>query len=237
MKLKRICGFFLFLTVAANVYAFASSVEVKTKESKYTTKYFKAKIKTPVIIGMTNKKFEKEINSKINTQIETYKNEILSLSKKYYEEAQKENFKMKPYIISTNYDVKKLDDSILSILIHFYEYTGGAHGNYFYTAYNIDLQKGLELSLSSLFKEGFDYNNIIKQKVLADMDLDPQSYFKNAKSSIGNLSSTSRFYLEKNSLVIYYDLYEIAPFSTDIPLFKIPLKSFSDNYLYSKKTD
>ncbi len=222
----------IFMFSLCNIVFAISPITIKTKEVKYKTDYFKSNLKIPVITGLNYKSLQDNINKKFDTQANVLKDDIETLSKRYYDESKKEGFTINPYIVSTDYEIKLNNEYMLSILMGFYEYTGGAHGNYYYNSTTVNLSKNTEVTLSSLFKENFDYNDIIIKKIHKDIDLDPESYFKNAKSLISNISNDTKFYLEKDNLVVYYDLYEIAPYSTGIPEFKIPLKSFGTGYVY-----
>jgi len=210
-----------------------SPITIKTKEVKYKTNYFKSNLKIPVITGLSNNSLQNTINKKFDTQSKVLKDDIETLAKRYYDEAKKEGFTITPYIVSTDYEIKLNNEHMISILMAFYEYTGGAHGNYYYNSTTVDLSEDKEVILSSLFKDNFDYKDIIIKKIHNDIELDPESYFKNAKSLINKISNDTKFYLEEDNLVVYYDLYEISPYSTGIPEFKIPLKSFSTGYIYN----
>ncbi|WBW97634.1 DUF3298 and DUF4163 domain-containing protein [Oceanirhabdus sp. W0125-5] len=234
MNLKKTLIFlsFLIFTLCNIVFAI-SPITIKTKEVKYKTNYFKSNLKIPVVTGLTDQSLQDTINKKFDIQAKVLKDDIETLAKRYYDEAKKEGLTITPYIVSTDYEIKLNNESMLCILMGFYEYTGGAHGNYYYNSTTVDLSKDKDVTLSSLFKENFDYKDIVIKKIHKDIELDPESYFKNAKSLINNICDDTKFYIEKDNLVVYYDLYEIAPYSTGIPEFKIPLKSFSTGYVYN----
>ena len=69
------------------------------------------------------------------------------------------------FVANVDFDVKKNSDNILSILIKYYKYAGGAHGYYENVAYNIDIRNGNFLTIDNLFKEGSDYKNIINEEI------------------------------------------------------------------------
>jgi len=118
--------------------------------------------------------------------------------------------------------VKKNTGNAISILIKYYKYSGGAHGYYEYVPYNIDLRDGNNLTLKEIFKKDVDYKEIIDKEIQnqikelgkKEKDLDKIYDFYGIKEN-------QKFYLEDGKIVIYFDLYDIAPYAAGIPEFPI----------------
>ncbi|MCU9816641.1 DUF3298 and DUF4163 domain-containing protein [Paraclostridium sp. AKS73] len=120
-----------------------------------------------------------------------------------------------PYIYNVDFDVKKNSDSMLSIVVTIYQYSGGAHGYYENGSYNIFIENGQNLNLKDLFKENSDYKNVINGLIRDEIKENKQEY------SFKSISENQKFYIQDDNLVIYFDLYEIAPFAGGIPEFRI----------------
>ena len=91
------------------------------------------------------------------------------------------------FVISSDYEIKKSNNKVLSMLIKYYKYSGGAHGTYEYIPYNVDLTSGGIFTLKDLFNENSNYKVVI----------------------------------ENDAIVIFFDLYDIAPYVAGIPEFPI----------------
>ena len=126
------------------------------------------------------------------------------------------------FVANVDFDVKKNSDNILSILIKYYKYAGGAHGYYENVAYNIDIRNGNFLTLDNLFKEGSDYKNIINEEIRRQIEelikLDEQN---KGVYEFKSIEDKQKFYIQDDNIVVYFDLYDIAPYAAGIPEFMI----------------
>ena len=114
----------------------------------------------------------------------------------------------------------------LSLYFDRYEYTGGAHGNTLRHSDSWKMQNGDRISLSQLFPESFDYKSyLIKtiQKQIADQIASGDNpYFENYEENVANSFDQNNFYLTPKGLVIYFQLYEIAPYAAGFREFTFP---------------
>lgn len=133
------------------------------------------------------------------------------------------------YSLKTSYLVTYNTNKILSVPFVISTYTGGAHNTIEEVAYNIDLATGDEISLESLFKPDFNYTNVINNEISGQIQANQSKYFPGAFNGI---KADQGYYLKGNDLVIFFQPYEIAPFSSGIPEFKIPITIFNNNLNY-----
>ena len=146
-------------------------------------------------------------------------NESQQQAKDYYENIEEVENK---FVANVDYDIKKNSDNILSIMIIYYKFAGGAHGDYEHVVYNIDMKNGKFISLSDLFKEKIDYKTVINEEIRKQIE----DLIKTDKQNKGiyefeGISDKQKFYIQDDNLVIYFDLYEIAPYAAGIPEFII----------------
>ena len=84
------------------------------------------------------------------------------------------------------------------------------------------------IKLQDLFKEGYDYKNIINKNIISQIEQlvidDPQNKGIYEFSSI---KENQKFYIQDDNIVIYFDLYDIAPYAAGIPKFKINIKNIN----------
>lgn len=106
---------------------------------------------------------------------------------------------------------------LLVYRVDYSEYTGGAHGMYSSTFYNIDLTTLRPLHLDDLF-EGEDYKesltDLLWNQLMADNKVTTHQALEDmGYTSTGDLEPTDNFYLSKEGITFYYNVYEITPYA------------------------
>ncbi|HSQ88932.1 DUF3298 domain-containing protein [Romboutsia sp.] len=187
-------------------------------------KYINSVINIPIIIT-SNKKIEKCINDKIRNDIMDFYNNSQEEAKNYLSKFPDVENK---FVANVDFEVKKNSDNILSINVRYYKYSGGAHGYYEDISYNIDMRNGKVLMLSDLFKENSDYKKVIDDEIRRQIE----KIVKNDKEYEGvyqfnGIKLNNKFYIQDDNLVIYFDLYEIAPYAAGQPEFSINISTIS----------
>ncbi len=181
-------------------------------------------ITIPVIQGLADKKIEEEINQTIKENILNFKYRIQTELEEYLQLAKKEGWKIRKYMAIAYYIVHYQTNDLLSLSVFYYCYTGGAHGCTVQEAYNLNLANGERITLPDILKEKKDYVKIINQEIKRQIKLNPEAYFNDAISH--SISEEQPFYIIEDGIVIYFGLYEIAPYSSGIRYFKIPFSLF-----------
>lgn len=107
-----------------------------------------------------------------------------------------------------------------------YEFTGGAHGNTIRTSQNWNLQEGSFIPLSSFYPNNPYYLiNILKNinsQIKSQIEAGNDYYFDNYCELVLETFNIESFYVTPSNIVIYFQQYDIAPYSTGIPVFYIP---------------
>lgn len=186
--------------------------------------YINSVINIPIIIT-SNKDIEKSINDKVRNDIMKFYNDSQTEANNYYKDFPD---KQNKFVANVDFEVKKNSDNILSIVVQYYKYSGGAHGYYENIAYNIDMRTGVNLELSDLFKEESDYKGVIDKEIRRQIE----EIVKKNKEYTGiyqftGIKDKHKFYIQDNNVVIYFDLYEIAPYPAGIPEFPININTIS----------
>jgi len=197
---------------------------IDTQTITKNNKYINSVINIPIIM-IDNKYIEKAINDEIRNDIMKFYNESQSQAKDYQKDLPDEQNK---FVANSDFEIKKNSDNILSLVVEYYKYSGGAHGYYEDVAYNIDIRTGKNIKLQDLFKDGYDYKNIINKNIISQIEQlvidDPQNKGIYEFSSI---KENQKFYIQDDNIVIYFDLYDIAPYAAGIPKFKINIKNIN----------
>ena len=131
--------------------------------------------------------------------------------------------------------VTRLDDNMLSILYSDVNYTGGAHGSYGSFGYTFDMSTGELLSLEKLSSDPAGLSEYLVQTMLEMAEADPESFpvedsFLPAggrEEAFRNLLREGAWYFDREGLVIFSTLYELAPYAAGITEFPIPYEKLA----------
>lgn len=213
-------------------------VQITCEEKKYSGDNLEVNLKIPVITGMTDTGVQSALNALFGKSVSDEEKAITEQVEEYLEEATKSDFPLRTFQLYSDYKVTYNRNGLLSVTCEIYEYTGGAHGMTFRNSYNIDLDTGRELALKDLFKEGAGYKDIINREIERQIAADPDKYFMDVEWGFKTISDNQAFYIvdaegsvssvDYQDLVVYFGLYEIAPYASGIPEFKIPFTLIKD---------
>lgn len=128
-----------------------------------------------------------------------------------------------PYEAEMSYEVKENDFGITSIVVKRYTYTGGAHGNTTLETYNL-LDKDLKLiNFESFFNDNaqsyFEMkinDAIANREKVKNINGDEVIFFEEPEINIKN----AVMYFEGDSVKFVFPLYDLAPYSSGMPVFK-----------------
>jgi len=179
----------------------------------------------PQIVGL-------EINS-VEAKVNLFLEDEFKQSIAWFDEVQSDTsiFEDFPYemqyTFETGFQVEYNSKKILSIVMTHYQFTGGAHGNYFALGYNIEMKNGSVLTLKDIIKEdsfdllAYECEQAILEKYEANSLIEAGLF----EDEITILDDQD-FYILPGMLVLQFDPYEIGPWSmgevtTEIPFEKI----------------
>jgi hypothetical protein len=217
------------LVIAVPVQAFANKKacpEVTSLTDQGSNKYMSWNLETPQIHGLKSPKVEKSINKELAGTVKDFKKDILAQAKKAYKESKKPDYPFQPFEAQTVYKVHLLNKKMVSLTIDMYSYTGGAHGNTVRVAFNYNLKTGKQLGYQDIFKKCADYKDVIVQHITKEIEENPDNYFENAVETVKGFTDEQPFYITDKGIVVYYGLYEIAPYAAGIQEFFIPFSAF-----------
>ncbi len=250
MKRKSIIifGLIIMLTLSSLTFAYADNnyrqknmVETKlkgkirdkvqTNEIKITKEvikdekdYITVNLEIPVISGLNNKEFQRELNAAIKSKIIEEVNEFEEEAKKIIEEDKKQGKIPKEMEYELKYEEKN-SMGVLTIILETYSYLGGANGtnkNYYFNAL---INENSLIQLSQLFRPGSNYkekiNKEIKRQITERMK-NGDAFFE-GKDGFETIADNHDFYIEDNNLVLAFTQYSIAPRNMGIVEFSIPM--------------
>ena len=229
MKVKMFSMFLPLVMFANSLFNINSNVDIIEKKLEEDTRFIKVEILYPNIEG-NNKKIQKNIdklNNKIKSDIDTWIKDLKDLSVKSEHESDLYNVPFRQFQIFSTYKVALNKENILSIPVEQYQDTGGAHGLTTKISYNFDLNTGTTLKLKDLFKNNYNYKEAINNEIKKQISEKSALYFDDGKSFKG-IKENQDFYITEDGIVVYFQLYEIAPYSSGIREFKIPFSLVKD---------
>jgi len=226
-----IANAFIYTTILAQAQEtkpIAQEIIITDLAIKEDQEALKVDMVFPLVQGMKDRQVEEKINQIIQEDILNFKNRLQSESEKYLQSARSEGWEVRKYIATAYYIVHYQKDDLLSLSIFYYCYTLGAHGCTLQRAFNFNLENGKEILLSDILKEKKDDIDIINQEIKRQINLHPQEYFSD-QLEFQSINQEQPFYLIEDGIVIYFGLYEIAPYSSGIRYFKIPYSLFGNS--------
>ena len=202
-----------------------------TYQEKVILKY---KIQYPKIIDIPPSKslHFNEYNEKRALELKKYaETELFQNAIQQYKYNTAHGYPIMVYEIFSNYTITYQDNNIISLYIDDYTFTGGAHGNTIRSSQNWNMQVDRQFILKSLYPNNpyfllsilREINNQIEHQMSGGNPI----YFEDYCKLVLDNFNPEHFYLVQSQntydLVIYFQQYDIAPYSTGIPTFQIKI--------------
>ncbi|WP_455585232.1 DUF3298 domain-containing protein [Bacteroides sp.] len=123
--------------------------------------------------------------------------------------------------------VQLYEKNLLVYRIDYNEYTGGAHGIYMTTYLNMDLGLMRPLRLDDIFVGEYQeaLTDLIWNQLMADNDAKTRAELEDmGYGSTGEIAPTENFYLNKEGITFYYNVYDITPYAMGPVVVSIPFQ-------------
>lgn len=136
-----------------------------------------------------------------------------------------------PWTREVNSQVLANSPLLMTLLTEINEYAGGAHGQHHTFYANFDLKKKKIIHWTDILKKN-TFNELekiaekhfrIQHNLTEDVPLDKEFFFDDGIFTLNN-----NFGLTKHSLIIYYNEYEIKPYSEGPTVLKIPYEDLKN---------
>lgn len=218
------------------VMAIPTEIEVSTEAMKTTKDFISIDIKYPELSGLKDKRIQKNINKYFKSQSNDQKKQIIKEAKIANKELVGTENHIIPYQLIKNFKVKDSLPEYLVIGLFDYVYAGGVHGLGTQDYVTIDLKSNNILTLADLFDEEADYKQQLSQHIQKQVKARNKAgimFFAESSHEI-IIKDDQPFYVNSNGdLVLTFNVYEIAPYSSGIIEFTIPkedLQGYRINY-------
>lgn len=166
-----------------------------------------------------------QLAAELRSYQEHCRTEMYKIAVQDYREAMQNGFPAHEYEADRVFTVTANESCVLSLYTDTYEYTGGAHGNTVRTSQSRLFPGGRRITLNSLFPGNVHYRAALLARINAMIAQNPEPYFEEYKKFTAESFNPESFYLTPDSLAIYYQQYDIAPYSSGIPVFEFTYES------------
>ncbi len=143
-----------------------------------------------------------------------------------YEYSVTNGFPIHQYEVNVEYKVTYNENCILSLYFDRYEFTGGAHGTTKRNSDTWDLRKGIWMELTDFLPDNKNAAKYIQAEIIGQIEEEIKKgnniFFEDYADLVKENFNSRNFYLAKEGIAVYFQLYEIAPYVSGIQTFIIP---------------
>lgn len=131
-----------------------------------------------------------------------------------------------PYEFTMDYKVTFNSGCITSLYFSQYTFMGGAHGLTERTSDTWDFSSGRRILLGDFFPSDSGYEEHIiewiNEQIARRLTEEPALFFNDYADLVRKNFHLESFYLMPEALVLYFQVYDIAPYTMGIPEFPLP---------------
>lgn len=161
-------------------------------------------------------------NRSLAINLEKYvRGELYKSAKETYDYNKEHGYPIMVYEFLNVFEITYNKDFIVSLYMDKYEFAGGAHGNTIRSSQNWDLRIGRQLPLSYFYPNNPNYVADILKNIVKQISENPENYFDDYCKLVLDTFNIESFYITEKDVAIYFQQYDIAPYSTGIPTFLI----------------
>lgn len=130
------------------------------------------------------------------------------------------------YEAETAFEVTYNQNCAVSLRLDRYLFSGGAHGSTHRYGDTWDLKTGRRMNLEQFFARGIDVKQYVVRQVTEQIEKQIQNgenyYFDNYEQNVADELNLEDFYLVPQGVMIFFQQYAIAPYSSGMPEFLLP---------------
>ncbi len=192
----------------------ALKLSAEKKEERNKAQRYDLETSLPRLAGSDSiraAKFNREIDRFVSKQIGDFREFVAEESKSAAQGLRTTEI---PNSLEVGHSITSSSDKHISILFTYFSYTGGAHPNTNTASLNYDLEKGEEIPLGSLFKQGSDYLKVISDYCITELSKlkvgDADWIRRGAGPKAENFKSWN---ITPQGLMITFDAYQVASYA------------------------
>ena len=186
-------------------------------------------IKYPCFISEAHQTLANKLNSLYKTKAVMYERSnimnLYQMAMVEYEYSVANNYPIRPFEAYTDFTVTYNQNDLVSIYFDQYEYAGGAHGLTVRYSDTWNFAKSKRMELGEFFPDCANYREYIirsiDEQIQSKQGKEDFTYFENYQELVKENFRGNNFYLTEDGLVVYFQQYDIAPYSSGIVTFVI----------------
>lgn len=212
------------------VMANSAPFSFRTKHLSHKAKDMEIKIQVPQLTEPKDYSGKKEMNSLLLKDARKRMHQIIKEIKMLQKEEMNDKLFIGHFEYNESYSIVNSLEPYCTIQFLRYQYNGGAHGlaEVQYITWNKKEHRVIELN--DLFKEKIDYQSLINAQIKEQItvrELKGEAFFKGSDGFQGIRSNQTFFINAQGDLVIVFNVYEIAPYTSGILYFSIPFNQIA----------
>lgn len=181
------------------------------ERAEYKTSLFD--IEYPRICGMNDVEAQDKINAVLKSRVDDFIAQVTQAAENGRDYPLAAKFKAK-----MGFETFRQDADVISLALSTYQFTGGAHGSSTLEGYTFRLATGQRLKYTDLFSLDGENRQKLNDRIVAQIRERQIPIFE----PYGGVADEPGFFLKSaNKLVIVFQQYEIAPYSSGILQFEI----------------
>ena len=195
------------------------------KELSYDgTVVLKYHIEYPIVVASKSQngalafnKYNEELAFELRDKAE---NELFKEAVGLYNHNKQNGYPIMTYEINSIFKITYNTNNIVSLYVDEYTFSGGAHGNTVRTSQNWNLIEGTLIPLEALFPNNPYFLLSLLKQINSQIANNKDVFFENSCNLVLETFNPKNFYLTQNGFIIYFQQYDIAPYSSGIPTFQ-----------------
>ena len=233
--MKKLLVMSAVLIFTCKLSAFSSNLFLSDTLEITTSNYNSSTADSSVFINIDYPQLSGLANNSLEINLNKFLEDEFKQSIAWYDEIQSDStvyedmtYDMQ-YSFETGYKVEYNSQKFISIVLNHYQFTGGAHGNYFALGYNIRISDGKNLTLKDIIKsDSFDI--LIEECEHAILEAYQTSSLIEAGLFEDEImiEDDQDFYITPKALVIQFDPYEVGPYAMGEIIAEIPFEKIKD---------
>jgi hypothetical protein len=232
VKMKKIMSIVIALLICVSQFSFVlaeNNYTIKNSIITKSEKFLDINVSVPHFEGFVGAdKINKTIKNIVAESIDDAK-----VGGKALKELNEENIKngeeslVWESVLDMSYDYF-LNKDILSVQLNNYTYSGGAHGMSYIIPLTINIKTGEIYEFKDLFKDDKPFKQRFENKLIKTIAKNPENYFPEYEQSIKDKNGDFNFYIDGDKIIVYFDLYDIAPYASGIQYFSFKADELKD---------
>lgn len=158
--------------------------------------------------------------------------ELYNSAKETYDFNKENNYPTMVYELNRKCNITYNYQNLISLYCDEYTYAGGAHGNTIRKSQNWDLKLGVLIPLKAFFRGNNYYQVDIIRQIIEQIEKQIEEgnniYFPDYCKLVLETFKVENYYLTKEGITIFFQQYDIAPYSSGILTFIVKNKLVTD---------